>query len=699
MAPASGQDWLGRALEDGHIQIIASGKSEKVRYVACNVAEKWSDPEEKVRAAYYAELIYRYGYDPELLGVEITVPDRVPYDRADIVVFRDKARTRPFAVIECKRDGVTDTELKQAIEQAFGNGHAHKFRAEYIGVIAGQTRAFYDCSDNFGALEREANIVADLPVKFGNPEEFKYYFAAPPKPDISAVGRDDLIKTIRKCHQTLWGGGRLSPPTAFGELCKLIFVKTRDEKKPRRKGEPYEFQIKTNEKPERLAGRIRALYEAEQKKDPEVFNEGIKIDDVTLKNVVLHLEGVNLTATDLDTKGVAFEQFMDGFFKGDFGQYFTPRNIIAFSIQILNIEADDTVMDPACGSGGFLLHALDHIRKQASDFYPEDSPQHFNYWHDFAEKRLFGIEINEEIARVAKMNMIVHDDGHTNVIGNDALEPIKVIADRNETFARIMGIDRISGRRDESKGFSKITTNPPFGAVVKEELHTYLSSYELSRYVAKGTAGEEEEDDTRGPRSGKKSIKQRASVKTEIIYVERIWQLLRPGGQAAVVLPDGLLTNASLQGVRDWLLERFKVLAVVSLPQFAFAHFGAGVKSSVVFLEKRPFSITKRDGKEFVVVCSASDDEPIFMAMAENIGYDAAGRNTYQIEVLSETPKLERIERHRSDLFDWRVVYDWKPGEGRKLGAWTERHRNVTPGSGLLGQYAAFQRDPTPFFV
>lgn len=699
MQRSSDQDWLSRAFADGHLQLIAAGKSEKVRYVACNVAEKWSDPEEKVRAAYYAELIYRYGYDPELLGVEITVPDRVPYDRADIVVFRDKARTRPFAVIECKRDGVTDTELKQAIEQAFGNGHAHKFRAEYIGVIAGQTRAFYDCSDNFGALEREANIVADLPVKFGKPEEFKYYFAAAPKPDISAVGRDDLIKTIRKCHQTLWGGGRLSPPTAFGELCKLIFVKTRDEKKPRRKGEPYEFQIKTNEKPERLAGRIRALYEAEQKKDPEVFNEGIKIDDVTLKNVVLHLEGVNLTATDLDTKGVAFEQFMDGFFKGDFGQYFTPRNIIAFSIQMLNIESDDTVMDPACGSGGFLLHALDHIRKQASDFYPEDSPQHFNYWHDFAEKRLFGIEINEEIARVAKMNMIVHDDGHTNVIGNDALEPLTVIADRNETFARIMGIDRLTGRRDQSKGFSKIPTNPPFGAVVKEELHTYLSSYELSRYVAKGTAGEDEDDDARNPSSGKKSIKQRASVKTEIIYVERIWDLLKPGGQAAVVLPDGLLTNASLQGVRDWLLERFKVLAVVSLPQFAFAHFGAGVKSSVVFLEKRPFSITKREGKEIVVVGSVSDDEPIFMAMAENIGYDAAGRNTYQIEVLSETPEVERIERHRSDLFDWRVVYDWKPGEGRKPGGWSERHRTVTPGSGLLGQYAAFQRDPTPFFV
>lgn len=156
-------DLLERAFADDHLQLIASGKTEKIRYVTVNVSEKWTDPEEKVRAAYYAELIYRYGYAPECIRVEVTVPDRTPVDRADLVVFRDKECRKPFAVIECKRDGISDTELKQAVEQAFGNGHAHKFRAEYIGVIAGQTRAFYDCSDKFGALEREANIVADLP--------------------------------------------------------------------------------------------------------------------------------------------------------------------------------------------------------------------------------------------------------------------------------------------------------------------------------------------------------------------------------------------------------------------------------------------------------------------------------------------------------------------------------------------------------
>ena len=701
-------NYFQRAIDEGHIQIITSGKTEKVRYVAVNQAEKWSDPEEKVRAAYFAELIYRYGYDPECIGVEITVPDRVPNDRADIVVFRDKARTKPYAVIECKRDAVTDNEFKQAIDQAFGNGNAHKFRAEYVGVVAGQTRAFFDCSDRYGALERDENVIADLPEQYGKPEEFKYYYKAKNKPDIGAVNRDDLIKTIRKCHQTLWGGGRLSPPMAFGELTKLIFLKTRDEKAYRTPGEPYAFQIKTNETNKRLASRIKALYDIERKNEPDVFNEDIKIDETTLKNVVLHLESVNLTATDLDTKGVAFEQFMDGFFKGDFGQYFTPRNIIAFAIQMLDIKAEDDVIDPACGSGGFLLHALDHIRKQANQRYPgeagqdgkEESARHHNYWHSFAEKRLFGIEINEEIARVAKMNMIVHDDGHTNVIGNDALEPLGVIGLKNDAFAKVMGIYRETEfnpetgkieevvKRDEKKGFSKIPTNPPFGAVIKEELHSYLKSYELSRYIGKGGKDEDDpEDDSADHKTGKKSIKQRASVKTEVIYCERIWQLLKPGGQAAVVLPDGLLTNASLQGVRDWLLERFKVLAVVSLPQFAFAHFGAGVKSSVVFLEKH------HPGT------AASGEDVIFMAIAENIGYDATGRVTYQVELLEEVPEVRRVECQRCDLFDWRVEFDWVPGEGKKAGRWSERHRKVIEGSGLLAQYDSFKTNTQPFFV
>ena len=210
------------------------------------------------------------------------------------------------------------------------------------------------------------------PLNYGKPPEYKYRKGVSNEwQDIRPVSKGELIAAIKKCHQTLWGGGRLSPPAAFGEFCKIIFVKVRDEKAPRKKGEPYEFQIKTDESAQALAGRIKAMYAEEMKREPDVFKEPIKVDDGTLKMCVSHLEAINFNKTDLDTKGVAFEQFLDGFFKGDFGQYFTPREIIQFAVEMLKPTADDYVLDPACGSGGFLLYAMDYVRHEAEKLYDE----------------------------------------------------------------------------------------------------------------------------------------------------------------------------------------------------------------------------------------------------------------------------------------------------------------------------------------
>ncbi|GAI83506.1 unnamed protein product, partial [marine sediment metagenome] len=331
---------------------------------------------------FWAELIYRYGYEPARIGVEVTVPDRTPVDRADLVIFKDDERKHPYAVIECKRDGITDAEFEQAVEQACGNGTWAKFRASYVGVVAGPTRRFLDFSPKYGVLEREANIIADIPKQYGKPEEWR--FRKDTDDDIQAVNKETLIKTIKKCHQTLWGGGRLSPPNAFGELAKLIFVKIRDEHAPRKAGEAYEFQIKTHESSTKLAERIRGLYEEAKKQEPDVFTDTIRIDDATLRTVVAHMEWVSFNKTDLDTKGVAFEQFMDGFFKGDFGQYFTPREIIEFAVQMMDPKDDELVLDPACGSGGFLLHALDYMREKGKEFYQDKSNEHYRYWHAFS---------------------------------------------------------------------------------------------------------------------------------------------------------------------------------------------------------------------------------------------------------------------------------------------------------------------------
>jgi type I restriction enzyme M protein len=333
------ENYLQRALNAGELVIEQSGRGERIRYVAVDHSENWRDPEEKVRAEYYAELIHRYKYDPKKIGVEVIVPDRVPHDAADLVVFHDLERKRPFAVIECKAENVSTPQFEQAVEQACGNGTAHKFRASFVGVVAGQTRRFLEFDDErFGALERDRNRVADLPMGYGKPPRWKFANGDPLRfRDISAVSKGDLLATIDKTHQTLWGGGRLSPPAAFGEFCKLIFIKVRDEKRAeeRKPGTPYDFQILTEESDADLAARIRKLYDSERAREPDVFTEGIKIDDATLRRCVEHLESINFSATDLDTKGVAFERFLDGFFKGDFGQYFTPREIIQFVVRPL----------------------------------------------------------------------------------------------------------------------------------------------------------------------------------------------------------------------------------------------------------------------------------------------------------------------------------------------------------------------------
>jgi len=185
---------------------------------------------------------------------------------------------------------------------------------------------------------------------------------------------------------------------------------------------------------------------------------------------------------------------------------------------------------------------------------------------------------------------------------------------------------------------------------------------------------------------GAKVVKARTSVKTEILFLERVFQFLKPDGRAAIIVPDGILTNSSLQGVRNWLMSHYQILAVVSVPQFAFAHYDAGVKASILFLRRYQDNETP------------SDDEAIFMAQAENIGYDATGRDTFQKTLETETLGEKRIEIWHCDLFDYRVIFEWSTADPKDH-RWSERGRTVIANSGLLGQYNEFQRNPDPFFV
>lgn len=565
---------LQKGLERG---IIALDNDKKnITYTHRNKKYRFSDPEEQVRAETYCSLVLNYGYKPERIDFEVKVPRRTPSDLADIVVYNDDALKAPYIVVECKKEEVSQAEFTQAIEQGFGN--INSLGGHYLVITSGIKTQYFNRKD-YPPMEREENEIADIP-KFGQTKtaRFKYVKGGQGGFELETVSEQELTRRFKQAHDALWAGGKRNPSAAFDELDKLIFCKMWDENNDERTdGEPYDFQIFAGEVPETLLKRVRTIYQHGKEKDAEVFKDDIRLNAQELRTVVGYLAPIHLTSTDLDSKGRAFETFMGSFFRGEFGQYFTPRNIVKFIVDVLPIKNDAFVLDTSCGSGGFLLYALDKVRAQASTRFPnrvanqKDAVKHYKYWHDFAEKNLYGIEISEDIARAAKMNMIIHDDGHTNVVTADGLEPI----------SRIRELTKHQGFAENR--FDFILTNPPFGSSVKFNEHRYLEQYDL---------GVKELDWIDAKLKGIKPPEPRNSQDTEILFIEQCHRFLKPNGILAMVIPDGILTNSSSQYVRDWIEEHYRILAVVSMPQTAFSANDAGVKSSVIFLRKHKAETT-----------------------------------------------------------------------------------------------------------
>ncbi|MBI4646630.1 MAG: N-6 DNA methylase [Bacteroidia bacterium] len=420
------------------------------------------------------------------------------------------------------------------------------------------------------------------------------------------VSREELIRALQKCHDTVWQAGKLAPTVAFDEVSKLLFCKLKDEKETK-KNSFYKFQVGTNETPKDVFGRIDTIYQNSKKGNGDVFNENIKLDEKIVYSVVEHLQELAINKIDLDTKGIAFERFMEDFFKGKMGQFFTPRAIIKFCIDVIAPKFSDKILDPACGSGGFLLNSLDLIRKFSEDNYEQIEGDRL--WHNFAMNNLYGIEINEQIARVCKMNMIIHDDGHTNIISTDSLQKFSKIQDIHKKFC--------------ANSFDIIFTNPPFGAdiIQKEKDDGFIEQFEL----------------------GSKKKKRTRQI-SEILFIERCIEFLKEGtGLMAIVLPDKITVNTSLQYVRDFLLEKAQIIAIISLPDFAFSHFDANVKSSVIFLRKKYPN-------------ESLDNYNILMAKPSSIGYKATGKDDINNDLIAITDYLRKfIENNYNIKIDKKV--------------------------------------------
>lgn len=579
------EEIIKKGIEKGLISF--NEDKSRITYTYVNKTCNYLDPEEQVEAEAFLKLVLVYNYPVQRIKLFEKVKMGSSTKEADIIVYEDDLFASPSIIVECKKQDVSEAEFLQAIEQAASYAYALSGTVKYIWTTSGIKDVYLQIDK-----ERQTRIqIPNIPI-LGKPIP-KYTFVKGGRSnnedagddtikqqffDLEQVSESELTNRFKKAHQSLWAGGELNPSDAFDELDKLIFCKIWDERKPRKKGEPYDFQIIDIEKPRNatqkdidaieqqitndLAKRIFALYEEGRNRDKEVFKDNIRLTPQRIRTVVSYLQGANLSKTDLDSKGKAFETFMGSYFRGDFGQYFTPRKIVQFIVDVLPIDNNSKVLDTSCGSGGFLLYALDKVRQQAEDYYDVGTIDHYNHWHDFASKKLFGIEINEQIARTAKMNMIIHDDGHTNVISSDGLLRDDVI------------MAKTGNRGFEYGTFDVIITNPPFGSTVKQTEKAYLHQYSF---------GNKDVDWLDTKNSG---VKQRDSQSTEVLFIEQDWNFLKEGGYLAIVIPDGILTNSSLQYVRDSIEEWFRIVAVVSLPQDAFKANGAGVKSSVLFLRK-----------------------------------------------------------------------------------------------------------------
>lgn len=713
------KDYIQIGIEKGIISF--NDDMSRITYIYQNKHRNYNNPEEKVQAEAFLRLIIDYKYPINRIKLFVAVPMGSETKEADIVVFKDDLCLMPYILVECKKQEVSEAEFQQAIGQAYSYAFAMAGELKYVWVTSGIKSDYFEVDQN----SNTRNQLPDIP-QFGvtNIATYKYVYDAQYLPeesgkqrffDLSVIDQSELTRRFKQAHEALWAGGQLNPSEAFDELDKLIFCKIWDERKPRKMGEPYDFQIITvpkeiekNENKRRLIendnlyNRIMALYEEGRKKDQEVFRDNIRLTPEKIRTVVSYLESVNLGETDLDSKGRAFETFMGSFFRGNFGQYFTPREIVKFIVDVLPIEHDSKVLDTSCGSGGFLLYALNKVRNKATELYPnyaKDVRQHdrwFKYWHDFAEKNLYGIEISEQISRAAKMNMIIHDDGHTNVITSDGL-----ISD--ETI-----ITKTNNQGFKYETFDFIITNPPFGSTIRQTEQAYLKTYQLGK----------KEEDWLAVKSS--SEQYRDGQSTEVLFIEQDYKFLKEGGYLAIVIPDGILTNSSMQYVRTQIEDWFRIVAVVSMPQTAFMANGAGVKSSVLFLrkwtkkesdqlintkkniesrlltdnnyqtqrlnwdkeikQKQKEKVTEIKDKQNISATSAKQTEeykswnadllaeygdkveelksfltdqyqqakkkeltdyPIFMAIAENIGYDATGKKTAvnELDIIGEELK------------------------------------------------------------
>lgn len=598
------------------------------------IRDKWLvyKPEEEVRQRYVCRLVDSYGYGIKQMGEEVKVTNSQRGQgaaRADIVIWRNEEDKRKgknaLIVVECKAENVT---IRQADYFQGYNYAAWAGAKFFVTTNLKETRIFKVVED---AMPKKLEEIADIPSAdmVNDDKKIKAMLL-----QTKAFTRDEFSRLLFKCHNIIRNNDKLSPEAAFDEISKILFIKIRYErtnsgtqifsKEEFLKQKKMYDAVKSKESPDYYQFLFNKTKEDFAKDHLFDENETIKIRENSFEQIVKELQVYNLSTTSDDVKGIAFEQFLGRTFRGELGQFFTPRTIVDFMVSVLDPQEGEYICDPCCGSGGFLIRAFEYVREHIenevevrkedvkkslfTDDYSKlpkkeqekidqkviDAFSKMNYELDINNPMgrlrslsfdcIYGTDANPRMARTAKMNMIMHGDGHGVVHHHDGLLNVNGIWE---------------GR------FDVILTNPPFGARIDKE----LKITEANRFtdIEKIKAYEKRY----GKENYDNALKQvndhidqpildlfqigKFSGLTEVLFIERCLNLLKPGGRMGIVLPEGVLNNTNLQKVRDFVESKAKILLIVSIPQDVFIAAGATVKPSLLFFKK----FTENEAEEY----------------------------------------------------------------------------------------------------
>lgn len=575
-------------------------------------------PEEKVRQDYLRILVNEYGYSIDQIAEEMDVTGRGSAQaRADFVVWKSVNDKRdgnsPLIIVECKADNVT---IKPA-DYGQGDSYARLSNASFFVTHNSKETKYWRVVHD--KMPKTLEEIENIPHADATDKEIQELLKR-----LKVFKEDEFADLLHQCHNVIRNREKKDPAAAFDEIAKILFIKVAIERRLRAgrsrhnlfTAEFLDQQGQIHDDP------IGVLFDQTKKeyKADQIFerDERVNLKQATVREIVRQLERYNLSDTSEDIKGIAFERFLGRTFRGEIGQFFTPRTIVEFMVQMVNPKEGDVICDPASGSGGFLIRFFEMVREQImadvdrqyQEFKAEVDQKHMSaarraelltakyeelqetidplrkgsrMWM-LANQHIFGCDANDRMARTSKMNMIMHGDGHGGVHHHDG-------------FINVNGI--FEGR------FNIVLTNPPFGANVEESdvvLESDVTVPEEMEERYEKEFGEIYTDAMARARAAKGKpiaalfdLPKSGRVKTEILFIERCLALLKPGGSLGIVLPEGIYNNPSLAYVREYVEDRAFIRAVVSLPQETFFSSGASVKASLLFLQR----FTEKEQRDF----------------------------------------------------------------------------------------------------